>query len=75
MSETNWTSVNDLVPDNGRRVLIATDMGHVQMGFHDERGWASVPGAWPLHDVTHWMPLPLAPTPPAGGAGGEVHNP
>lgn len=54
-----WISVDERLPENGKRVLVTTDKGNPFVARYDHK-WAR----WRVSgttDVTHWMPLPKPP--------------
>lgn len=59
MSE--WTRVEDGLPDSDETVMIATPTGSepVWLGYHDGEMWRAAAG-YPIR-VTHWMPMPEPP--------------
>ena len=68
--QPEWISVDDKMPDSGVEVLIADDLGNVNIGFYDDdfydAGWAILSGAKrfvPISKsrITHWVPLPEPP--------------
>ncbi len=55
-----WISVNDRLPERGKRVLVYSEYMR-----NSENGGISVNWGWMCHkkrtDITHWMPLPEPP--------------
>lgn len=53
-------------PTNHMTLLCFGTMGHQEANWHKAEyvkvdkaeSWRSVPGDWPVRNVTHWMPLP-----------------
>ena len=54
-----WISVNDRLPNPFESVLVFRD-GKISIDYNEGNGWF----AYDFNGkrVTHWMPLPLAPT-------------
>ena len=54
-----WISVNDMLPNPFESVLVFRD-GKISIDYNEGNGWF----AYDFNGkrVTHWMPLPLAPT-------------
>ena len=54
-----WVSVNDRLPNPFESVLVFRD-GKISIDYNEGNGWF----AYDFNGkrVTHWMPLPLAPT-------------
>jgi hypothetical protein len=65
MNHDLWTPVHVGMPDSDTDVIIATEDGHVEAGFHDGQDWRWLNATIVLLDVTHWM---LFPQPPGGRA-------
>ena len=58
---SNWISVNERLPEAGRRVIVCRRDGKVEQGiFLKAGGWWKVFGA-NTKDVTHWMDMPEPP--------------
>lgn len=61
-----WISVDERLPEDGVRVLVAHDDGIVRLGI-SKGGFPAVMSKsrlgqpFPLAEVTHWMPLPELP--------------
>ena len=64
-----WISVDDRLPEDDGKYLVATSCGKQWMGNYNLppkpnewmlNGW-SMNGGWHPFDITHWMPLPDAP--------------
>ena len=63
LQQPQWISVKDRLPDEFRKVIVIvnrlnyesnyTDICHVQKGKWMDDGF-------PVHVITHWMPLPKA---------------
>jgi hypothetical protein len=49
------------MPDSDTDVIIATEDGHVEAGFHDGQDWRWLSAGKVEIAVTHWMPFPLPP--------------
>lgn len=60
MSE--WISVNDRLPEVGVSVLAWKPCGPF-VGFYDGDTWMVTTDQYNECGITHWMPLPKAPTP------------
>lgn len=61
-----WIDVNIAVPENGKRVLVFSDNGYIEIGFWNKEAkiFASTDGEFygcALNTITHWMPLPERP--------------
>ena len=56
-----WTDVDVSLPDSDTDVIIHTEDGHVEAGFHDGRDWRWLSAALVNLAVTHWMPFPNPP--------------
>ena len=58
-----WISVNDRLPNPFESVLVFRD-GKISIDYNEGNGWF----AYDFNGkrVTHWMPLPLAPTAATG---------
>lgn len=61
-----WIDVNERLPDDDGKYLVATSCGKQWMGNHNLppkpnewmlNGW-SMNGGWHPFDITHWMPIP-----------------
>jgi len=51
-----WISVEEELPENGRRVLVRIDYGERQeTEVYTWDRW------WSMNSITHWMPLPPSP--------------
>ena len=58
MSE--WISVEDMLPEYNRKVLVLLETGEIWIDEYIDRGYAEYFAVW--HGlVTHWMPLPEPP--------------
>lgn len=59
-----WISVNDSLPETGKRVLTYADNG-AMFAAHLDGYWYVDTGemyySTPLANITHWMPLPAPP--------------
>ena len=61
-----WISVDDMLPERDSKVLVfIKEMNGSDSNIQISRGWA-------MKYVTHWMPLPQPPEPPAPFAKGAV---
>jgi hypothetical protein len=58
-----WVSVKERKPADNRNVLTCDATGTVEMGWYEERtgNWFAG-GELPEYRITHWMPLPSAPS-------------
>lgn len=68
---SNWISINEKLPEKNTYVLMAATSGYVGATFYTEPKTRKIDcklSAWFEHantygyEVTHWMPLPKAPT-------------
>lgn len=66
-----WISVKDDLPEEGLLVFFCADQRGTSIGFYDEtdQTWVNEGPLQPLGSVTHWMPLPAA---PSGSERGEA---
>ena len=61
----NWISVEDELPKIGKDVLVLREDGEMQVAhqYNEEiTRWWSVDGFPLKNNITHWMPLPQAPS-------------
>jgi hypothetical protein len=67
MTASDWTPVDEGLPDADTLVLIALNDDDVWTGYLDGDGWRYV-DAMPIatERVTHWMHLPAHPARPDG---------
>ena len=64
MSATmEWIDAGEEMPDSDTDVIVATEDGHIEGGFHDGKDWRWVNASLIEIDVTHWMPFPEPPQP------------
>jgi hypothetical protein len=49
------------MPDSDTDVILATQDGHVEAGFHDGQDWRWLSAGKVEIAVTHWMPFPPPP--------------
>lgn len=56
-----WTHVDESMPDSDTDVILATQDGHVEAGFHDGQDWRWLSAGKVEIAVTHWMPFPPPP--------------
>jgi hypothetical protein len=62
-AQRRWVEIGDSSPENGTTVLVWC--GHVDVGrFNDKNGfmYETSGGVYRIKNVTHWQPLPGAPT-------------
>lgn len=57
---SQWVRVDERLPANNIRVIVARAGGTVEQAFRRADGWWKVFGA-NTKDVTHWRPLPEPP--------------
>lgn len=56
----NWIKVEDRLPDNMQDVLVYDKNRGRIIGFYSDGQWGD--DLRNYHQVTHWMPLPEAPS-------------
>ena len=74
MTEGEWISIDDRLPDTGELVAVIYGDSRVTLARHIKTttnrasspwgfqyGWKSPDESCKLHDVTHWQPLPKPP--------------
>ena len=61
-SKIEWTAVAAALPDDDILVLLALENSEVWPGVRDYGRWIYLSGAEVRERVTHWMPLPAAPS-------------
>lgn len=63
-SHPRWISVEDELPNNYEPVIAAFDRHFARVCFHCGDTWYldNPPVAEPMSGITHWMPLPQAPS-------------
>jgi hypothetical protein len=49
------------MPDSDTDVIVATEDGHVEAGYHDGTDWRWLGAGVVQIGVTHWMPFPNPP--------------
>jgi hypothetical protein len=49
------------MPDSDTDVIVATEDGHVEAGYHDGNDWRWISAGVVQIGVTHWMPFPNPP--------------
>lgn len=63
--EPQWISVDDKLPPNADRVLVATSDNSLLLlacyGSFGKPAWHAPPSYEAFNTVTHWMPLPKPP--------------
>jgi hypothetical protein len=59
MSE--WINVGESMPDSDTDVIVATEDGHVEAGYHNGSEWRWLSAGIIEIPVTHWMPFPNPP--------------
>ena len=58
---SDWTHVDAAMPDSDTDVIVATEDGHVEAGFHDGKDWRWLNAGIIAIPVTYWMPFPNPP--------------
>lgn len=63
VAEVKWISVNDRLPQDGKRVLVVISAAKQKSIYMDIDTDRRVNGKWVRWDrcITHWMPLPALP--------------
>ena len=59
---SKWINVGESIPDSDTDVIVATEDGHVEAGYHDGNDWRWLSAGVVNIAVTHWMPFPEPPT-------------
>ena len=58
----SWTHVDDAMPDREVNVILHTERGQVDAGWHEGgQDWRWLSGGKVESPVTHWMPFPNPP--------------
>ena len=60
-----WVSVEERLPEIGKRVLCLRKTGEQFVGVNELEGgewWQASRSPWATRDVTHWRPLPNPPS-------------
>lgn len=60
-TEMVWVLAQDQLPDSDIDVIVCTEDGHVEGGFHDGDAWRWTNAHLIKCGVTHWMPFPNSP--------------
>lgn len=58
----NWISVKNLLPPLDKKVLLCDMQGWICTGYNAGISFDVGSGEEPGCEITHWMPLPEAPT-------------
>ena len=58
---SKWINVGEAMPDSDTDVIVATEDGHVEAGYHDGIDWRWLSAGVVQIGVTHWMPFPNPP--------------
>lgn len=62
-SHPHWISIEDELPEVCVAVLTTTPHGTQRVGFYEDGWWlANTPDLVRMGSITHWMPLPEAPS-------------